>query len=147
MANKAILTQGGDGTAIPSNMVGEVKRADVLAGTNQVLTAGAGFTDITGASLSLGKGRWMIFAAVGFEGYTSASAGSISILLRNSSDSTDVTSNSQQTVGAGAGGCISIMTFVDLTSTNTYILRASITTGDIGVTGFSRPQFMAVRIA
>jgi hypothetical protein len=54
MANKPILVQGGDGTAIPSNMVGGVISASI---TETALVSGA-VTNVS--SLSLPPGVWMI---------------------------------------------------------------------------------------
>jgi len=56
MANKAILVQGGDGTAVPAGMVGEVIAATAIGASVTINTSDTTVTDIT-----LSKGRWHLF--------------------------------------------------------------------------------------
>jgi hypothetical protein len=59
MGVKNILTQGGDGTAIPSNMVGEVKSVtDVTLRSQASPTNGAFYAPTTNLQLSLDAGVW-----------------------------------------------------------------------------------------
>ncbi len=62
MGVKSILQQGGDGTAIPSNMVGEVKSA--TGASNITLTTTN--TDYSVASVSLEAGTWLVFGKAAF---------------------------------------------------------------------------------
>ena len=71
--NKAILVQGGDGTAIPAGMVGEVKES---IGSNNVNKAGGLGVDVVfdsaGApTVTLGVGIWVIH---GYTALTSTAA-------------------------------------------------------------------------
>jgi hypothetical protein len=54
--NKAILVQGGDGTAIPSNMVGEVKKVS----SNSAITSATGYSSL--GSVTLSPGTWLLSA-------------------------------------------------------------------------------------
>lgn len=59
MSVKSKLTQGGDGTAIPAGMVGEVKAATAIGTSVTIGTSDTTITDIT-----LNKGRWQLFWAL-----------------------------------------------------------------------------------
>jgi hypothetical protein len=76
MANKNILVQAGDGTAIPSGMVGEVKSATGAASTTLTLSN----TSYSVASVSLEAGTWLVFGKAAFStAGTSRSATFVSI--------------------------------------------------------------------
>jgi hypothetical protein len=57
MSTKSILVQGGDGTAVPSGMVGEVIQSSYNGSANVVATT---WTELT--SIALTPGRWDISA-------------------------------------------------------------------------------------
>jgi hypothetical protein len=56
MANKSLLISGGDGTAIPTGMVGEVVKSSI----NTAVSSGTGYSSLT--SISLTAGTWLISA-------------------------------------------------------------------------------------
>ncbi len=64
MGVKNILTQGGDGTAIPSGMVGHIKTATNTLANNPSTTIGT-WSDISSLSLELYPGVWNIEIHIG----------------------------------------------------------------------------------
>ncbi len=74
MATKAILTQAGDGTAIPAGMVGQILES---IGSNNVekassLGADVVFDSVGAPSVTLGVGTWELFGASALRGENAA---------------------------------------------------------------------------
>jgi hypothetical protein len=130
------------GAAIAAGYIGETKRAVVLPGANQSISS-TSYVAITGASLSLEAGIWAIFASVNFDGNPVA----LIVSLQLYDGTTQVTYNDYNQATALAGASINLFRVVNPASTTTYSLRAKVTTSSIGVVGFDRPQFLAIRIA
>jgi hypothetical protein len=132
MGVKSILQQGGDGTAIPAGMVGEVKIAE-LSGASATTLADTEI-DVGSASITLSAGAWEI-------GYTAttlitrpsgSTEGAVGGRLRITDSSNNVISGTEgfvtnQTAPTGTTltsvGQIRQATFINITEQKTYKLR------------------------
>lgn len=66
MVTKSLVTQGGDGTAVPSGMVGEVISQERLRASALTITNGT-VANVTANPIPLTPGRWIINAAISIE--------------------------------------------------------------------------------
>jgi hypothetical protein len=123
MAKKRILQQGGDGTAVPTGMVGEVYESVNSSGTN---VANTGATTVT--SFTLQPGTWDI----GFNVY--AQSTSLTCLNAGISTATDSTAGWEplynSTVAAGNSSMYPYVALsgyrVNISSATTYYLTAQV---------------------
>ena len=84
MANKAILVQGGDGTAIPAGMVGEK-----IAFTPRTVTgSGGAWTSNTSALATLTAGVWRVASRAAFSGSGAANTVESKVCTNSATDST-----------------------------------------------------------
>jgi hypothetical protein len=155
MANKAILVQGGDGTGIPANMVGEV----VVSTKVQIVGAGS-VGSTTGTFANITKGRWRFdfkSSIVGASG-TITSAAFITQLTTNSALNPTIGDDYNANVETSCGSSTvvalsntisaqrSMFVIVDVTADTTYYLRSAYSVaggGSIGLTAYG----VATRIA
>jgi len=156
MGVKNVLQQAGDGTAIPSNMVGEVKSTATSAAT----ASGVNSTAVI-ASLSLEAGSWDLSAVCAiFNGTRPATnASSCAVDLYNSTAASSIALatplafwNASATIGDSlyANGSISSHVVLTQTSTIQYRIRCDDVNGATGTpTAGSRNSgvFKAVRRA
>ena len=116
MANKAILVQGGDGTAIPSNMVGE--DLSVMSGN---VSVGTDWTTL--CSKTLNKGSYLI-SATG-RGFVAATLQGFEIkILVGGAGGTTVGKDTASTATNSVGACsVSLSNnIVNITSDGTVVV-------------------------
>lgn len=163
MANKQLLISSGDGTAVPAGYVGETVTGTV---TNSVSLT-TSYASITGTSISLSPGIWMIYAQVSLFLNIPPNSGSNFTQLTGSvqlatSTGTNLTersmylqSSAQTAFGMVIANYVPINHVVNITSTTTYQLNGKYTVAGTNpgvsvTTNTTAPftsVFYAVRIA
>lgn len=130
MPQKTLLQSAGDGTTVPAGNIGENSKA-VPSGNTAISTFTT--TDLSGASISLAAGVWLLIATVG--GYASSTGGNASIdfLVRDGSNNNIVRGQGTWTSGALATMTSCVSQVVSITSTTTY--KLSVVTTSQGATG------------
>lgn len=146
------------GTTVPSGYIGETITATITAGA-----VGTSEADITGASLALGAGVWLVCYSLSVYAQTGAVASNASYISACLTDSSNnhVTNSerlqSAKTVAAVANyveGCLASNSVINLSAAATYKLRARRVdvagTGTAGVymtSPTNMSSFFAIRIA
>lgn len=115
-------TSAGVETVFGAGGGGSVTISSAQQTADDTKTAGAGYGNITGLSLSLASGTYLILAALAPRaGGTGDAAGEI----RNSTDSTTLATANVSLPGTNYQGCISLMTTVVLSGTKTILVRGA----------------------
>ena len=140
--NNGVQIQGRkSGVAIPSGYIGQMFNPAVLPSSNLTVTTAE--ADITGASVTLSAGVWMLSAFVSYEG-ASVALGVTCYIRETTNLVKEMFSGS---VAASTSAATSGMTVVNFSGADkTYRLTAKTSAGQIVAQGFSRPTFIAVRI-
>jgi hypothetical protein len=144
MGVKSILTQGGDGTAIPEGMVGQRKYASQSIGSLGSNPTGHG------ASLTLTPGVWSVSIAGGFRTvaptfYAISLADNAGTALSSDTDGYPITANWQDLQNTGNAASLSHSGMViRITTSTTYTVRYIAGAGSGGATDLF---LSAIRIA
>jgi hypothetical protein len=153
MAKKQILQQGGDGTAVPTGMVGET----ITTGPTESL--GASSSGVTLGTLPLTKGKWLVSVS-GSIIVSSPAVTNAAWAIRLTTNATLNPSNSDcyNNIGDSIGGNASVQEstvlrghasgnfIITITNDTTYYLRGAYTAvggGSIGIKGLA----IATRLA
>jgi len=147
MPQKTLLQSAGDGTTVPAGYVGEYYAPAILSGSNQSIS-GSSYVTITGSSITIGPGVWMLLAGASVSSETTNQT-QVDIQIWNNTDSSQVALQSiSVTTTIGQNFCASIVKPVVLTSTKNFLLQAKqFGANSVTIAGFNRPYFVAVRIA
>jgi hypothetical protein len=146
MAKKQILQQAGDGTAVPTGVIGEVKASSDLASTAMTVS-GNGYN---AGTLTLGAGNWLIYANISIYGPpTTFTLFEAAISTVSATNQEKFCSRDLSTNAANTRRLVVPVRNVIIGSSTTYYLYCSATWsgGTTPAIIAAETQFYAIRIA